>query len=294
MTTVQKNENDISAKAMKVRLSLSYWVPAITDKKVGDELSLTKKADKNVARVRKQLFSNRDFLPITKAINKIRRIHESRTLPWSDDGARVLAAVGYFDYQIKMNEAIAGLNEAVQTTLLDKYDTLMHSQAYRQGDMFDANDYPKDVDAVRSKYSVRLKFDNLSTGADFRADLGDEAALAAIKANMADDFTESMKAAMKDIWERLQLVVQRAATRLKSDSFGTKSAEALIETINDLLDLIPSLNVAGDEDLNDFAATVRAKIGAFSGSALADDEALRAAVAAEADDILAKMAAYMA
>jgi hypothetical protein len=270
----------IDPKGMLVTLKLKYWRPAVRDRKVATEVAMTKHANIDAGRYSRFIFDPADFLPVTRALWDIKQIHKHRTLPWEDKtkenkNARILPYKGFLSYQGEINNAINVLNSTVEDVVIANYDELVKNAEPFLGSMYNQDDYPK-VEEVRGKYSCVVDYKPLPV----------------------DDITEKVQAQMKlamcDVWARLQAIVARTAEKLHSGRLGAKSAQALIDSINDTLSLVPELNLTEDPDVDQFVQKIRGDLTFFSAKQLASDEASRLTVADKADDILSQMAQFAA
>jgi hypothetical protein len=68
---------------------------------------------------------------------------------------------------------------------------------------------------------------------------------------------------------------------------------SLVTNIGELVDLLPSLNVNQDEELNRFAGEIRDRLCGFTARDLKKNEMLRAATANDAAQILTEMDAVL-
>ena len=268
----------IDPKGMLVTLKLKAWRPAVTDRKIGTEVAVNKHANICAGRYSRLIFDPADFQAVNEAVHSIRSIHKNRTLPWTDKSgdnkkARILPYKSYLKYQHEINTSINVLNTAVENTVVNQYDELVKSAAPFLGDMFNADDYPK-VEEVRGKYSCVVDYKPLPI----------------------DDITEKVQAQMKlamcDVWARLQSVVARTAEKLHSGHFGTKSAQALIDSIDSVLSLVPDLNLTDDPAVDEFVQKIKSDLTFYTATQLKGDPTACKVVADKADDILSQMAQF--
>ena len=183
--------------------------------------------------------------------------------------------------------------------------------------LFREEDYPS-PEALRGKFSLRLEILPIPSGDDFRVTLSEEE-----KARVARDIDDSVRRSLQrgtdDLWARLTATLTRLVDRLSKPE--SRFHASLVSNVLDLAELLPSLNLNRDEALDRFAAEVRSKLQGFTAQQLREDDTLRAAAAVdtagilydmqttlrdreqgapvtastatEADDIFARMSAYM-
>jgi hypothetical protein len=67
-----------------------------------------------------------------------------------------------------------------------------------------------------------------------------------------------------------------------------------VSNISELVDLIPGLNVLDDPDLNQLAREIKAKLAGHDPKDLRKDKATRTQAAKDAEEIMGRMAGFMA
>ena len=90
--------NGIQNKAMLVRLSVSMWTARRYDRKVSDQAAADFAAKNDAGRYNKMLVAQDAISRMTKIVSEVRDWHYTHTLPWQDDGQRILTATYYLDY----------------------------------------------------------------------------------------------------------------------------------------------------------------------------------------------------
>jgi hypothetical protein len=110
---------DITTAAMLGSLNISVWEARIQDRATRDEVLGSKGAkSKKAASVSKNLFSECPELEAIKSLRGEARVwFNSRTLPWDDNGARLITTRQYLDVTTKAAEYEAKFNALVQAFL---------------------------------------------------------------------------------------------------------------------------------------------------------------------------------
>ena len=81
----------ISSAAMIVDFNASVWTARKKDRKASDDVTNMNAADKGVANVTKNLLGDCEELrAVQKFAGNVRNMHYSMTMPWSDNGSRLL------------------------------------------------------------------------------------------------------------------------------------------------------------------------------------------------------------
>ena len=88
----------LSKKALTITFSVSQWGATAKDKKVTDKALADNHATSDAGKFTKNLLSGDALDPIQKLVGKARTYHREVTLPWKQDGERLLPATLYADY----------------------------------------------------------------------------------------------------------------------------------------------------------------------------------------------------
>ena len=84
-------------KKMLVYLNISFWAARKYDRKISQEIENQYNAD-DAGRYNKILIAKEHLANIQKIISAARTFHYENTLPWSDNGGRLLPSTNYFAY----------------------------------------------------------------------------------------------------------------------------------------------------------------------------------------------------
>src|SRR5215469_10379865 len=123
-----KEETSLSSKAMLCTISISAWSGYKFDRDASEEIATIHGADKDSGRFNKRLVPRKELEEITKIIGRARRDHEFVTLPWSDNGYRVLPAAAYIDHTNAMRLHGADFKAAL-SRLEARFEGLVASQS---------------------------------------------------------------------------------------------------------------------------------------------------------------------
>lgn len=289
----------LSERAMLTTLSIGGWSGKTTDNDVTEEVSVSHKADvKEAGRYSKMLFAPRFLRPVASMSNAARTAHRTLTLPWEDDGTRILSTTGYQEYTERMRLMRQGHEAAVSEFVKAVPDAISEAKT-RLGSMFDRDDYP-DIDAIRDKFSFEVQINPVPDAGDFRAKLGDGEVKAIVK-DIERRCNSRLERAMDDIYLRIQDATGKMADKLKAYSApveGQKGEntfrDSLVYNIKEIADLIPALNITGDKKLDELRSQLLADLADKEPELLRTDAKLRAATAAKAEKIFKKVSDYLA
>lgn len=277
----------ITNSAMLVGLYVSQWTARKLDKSAGKKVSEDFGNQEQAARVHKTLIAEQAIKKISTVVNETRTFFYDNTLPWTDDGKRILPAANFMETTQKIRELEGKFWQAV-TELEDNYPALIQEAKIILNGLFRQEDYPK-IEDIRKRYAFAVTVDPIPDANDFRVHLQDDQ-IRVIRQQIEDRLQDATATAMKDLWSRLHGAVSNMAERLSDPKNIFR--DSLVGNLEDLVDLLPRLNVTGDPELERLRAEVEAKL-------IKDPETLRKDVDErkqthrDAEAILSAMAAYM-
>jgi hypothetical protein len=279
--------NTIHTRAMLVSLKLSKWSASKHDKKISAEVAAKHNADSEMGRYTKALLpkGKNSYTELLSAFSELYNEHRHQTLAWSDEGWRVLPTANYNGYT-EMVRKYRSRIDALTQVFIQEYPTLREQVRLKVNGMFNPADYPDPMD-LRKKFGVKVDYNPLPAGEDFRIDLSTDA-LAEIARDTEDRVNRAIADAQRDAVDRLHECVSKIAERLSDpkNSFH----DSLIENARDLTDVLTRLNVTDDPRLEEMRIRVE-KLAKVAPEALRTLPFQRKSTAHEADAILADMTA---
>jgi len=295
MTSTSNQDPSLSSRAMLCSLSISMWSARKHDREASEEIAQRHGAQADAGRYHKVLLPKEALAEIQKIVSEARQEHYFMTLPWDDNGYRVLPAAAYMDHTEKIRVLSSRFTPAVET-LVRQFGQLVEEAKARLGGLFRAADYPA-TDELRSKFSFETKVMPLPDAGDFRVALGDEEK-ERIKRQITVAVEASLLVANRELWQRLYEAVSHLADRLKAYKVTGNGVEhpfrdSVVTNLVKLVDVLPKLNVTADPELERLAAEVRASL-LIDPQELRKSESARTETATAAEAIARRMGAYMA
>ena len=278
---------NLSEKAMLVRLTISQWSARKYDRKVSDKVAQDYGASQDAGRYSKVLIAEEAIKTIAQAANEARTYHYENTLPWRDDGARILPAAQFDRYSKTLREFRSKFDRAVSDFVPRYADFVEHAKGRLNG-MFDPSDYPP-AHEIADRYAFETAIDPIPDAPDFRVCLQTEDFIA-IQASIEARNRVALDAAMRDLWTRLHDTVARVAERLTDPDAIFR--DSLITNLQDLCKVLPSLNLTNDPDLTRLADEVQGKLCRFAPETLREHKLTRYQAAQDATAILDAMRSY--
>ena len=295
MSSIPIAEPSLSSRAMLCTLSISTWSARKHDREASEEIATRHGAQADAGRYHKILLPKEAFAEINEIVGDARREHYFMTLPWDDNGYRVLPAAAYLEHTQKMRELSARFTPAVDALALH-FGQLVQEASVRLGGLFRPGDYPA-PDELRSKFSFETKVMPLPDAGDFRVTLGEEEK-GRIKRQITAAVEASLQVASRDLWQRLYEAVSHLADRLSTYQVTEEGVEhpfrdSVVTNLVKLVNVLPKLNVTGDVELQRLSDQVRATL-LVDPKDLRKSESVRTETAKAAAGIAQHMAAYMA
>src|SRR4051812_48829471 len=130
----------LQEKAMLANLTIRAWSARKRDRDVSKEVE-TKHQAKDAGNFNKLLIDKDALKPIVSLTSTLRDMHYEMTLPWGDNGDRLLPSKMYFDYTRKMRNLRDQFDSAVND-FVAQYPTFKQNARKRLGSMYDPDDYP--------------------------------------------------------------------------------------------------------------------------------------------------------
>lgn len=273
-------ESMIQQSAMLAALNISQWTARKYDKKVSVEVE-QKHAAKDAGRYNKLLVAKEALEAISKVATAARSYHYKMTLPWGDNGERLLPATLFEEYTNNIGDYRDTFNKRVNEFVRD-YPDLKQDAIRRLGSMYDPQDYPP-VEDIAGRFGMRVDFSPVPVANDFRVNLNQDY-VERIQLDIETRLVNRQNEAMKHCWQRVREVVGHIHERLvdKDKTFR----DSLISNAEELLMILPALNITNDPELTRVAQEVKTLL--VAPERLRQDEGLRSSTAERAAQILSK------
>lgn len=278
----------LNEKAMLVNLAISQWTARKYDRKISREVNASHGAAEDAGRYNKSLIARDSLKDIQRLVGQARIFHYENTLPWFDEGSRILPAAMFAEYSTKMRE-LRGEFETAVREFSYAYPSLVEEAKTALNELFNSQDYPP-ADTILNKFGWGVSISPLPNADDFRVQLSDTE-ITKIKAEIEARQENAAEIATKDLWERLYRVVSNMATKLSVPDAIFRNS--LIENIGELTAMLPKLNITNDATLEDMRRKVESKLATANPEALRTDTTTRQETAKDAQALLAAMKGYM-
>ncbi len=316
MTAAEK----LHSRAMLASLTVKAWSARKYDKKVTKETNEAHNADADAGRYNKKLLPGDapSYKALTQHISQMRLKHYALTLPWSDEGSRVLTRLEYWHYADTMRQMFTE-GDALLDAFVADYPQLREDARVKLNGMFDEEDYPRDI---RKKYKFGITYDPIPTGGDWRVELPQEE-IDMLSASTQNRVDAALAEAQADAVKRLHKVLAKMVERLGGEDtcdkcegegttietrkrptkgttvtcwicggtgkVGATFRDTLVDNVNDLCDILARINLTDDPKLEEYRRMTAALASDTNVNELRDVPKIREDVAKQAQSILDAM-----
>ena len=243
-------QDKLQEKLIISQLNISRWVARTADKKATKTVE-NKYHTSQVGLFHKEIVGRQHLKDIDDALLNLRKFHNTNTLPWGENGDRILPVTNFDNYKNEMEKLMNVYNDNVQKFIVI-YPTLKEQAKTILNGLYNEDDYPEDIS---SKFGVRIKYFPIPNPKDFRINLSDED-MEAISGNLQSTLSARLEDAVDDVWVRIKNVLERMIERLKDPDNSFK--ESLVTNVSDLVRLIPFLNFDNDPKLESVCNEMKA------------------------------------
>lgn len=250
---------NLSEKAILVNLSISLWSATKLDKKVTREVEKNHNA-KDAGRFNKILIAKKNphvtehtkdkedsygIQELTRISATARAYHYEQTLPWGDNGDRLLPSTNYFEYINQQRTLKQQFETAIEKFIMN-YPDLKADAKIRLGDMYNESDYPP-IARLKKKFSMEMSFMPIAKLDDFRLSV-DQSEVDNLRSEIEQSVYKRINEATKDLWLRIKEAVKHMYEKLADKDAIFR--DSLVHNISDLIELLPRLNFTNDDDIN--------------------------------------------
>jgi hypothetical protein len=279
---------NLTEKALLVNLRISQWTARKYDNKATQEVNKNHNS-KDAGRFNKMLIAKEGLQEINKVVTKARTFHYDNTLPWSDNGERLLPVLNYFEYVGKIGELKSEF-ETVVNKFVASYPAMIEQAKIDLNGLFNEKDYPT---AIQEKFLIKTVWGQISEAADIRVNVSDKE-LETIKKSIESEFSERLACAQRDIYTRVIDQLKHMHERLTTKEEGNKDAafkNSLFDNVLDLVELLPRLNVTNDLFVTELCFELKSLY--TDPQSVRESKTLRANKAKEVEAMLSKIDSFL-
>jgi hypothetical protein len=275
--------------AMLVKLSRHKFNHNTMDKELSKKLVKELKVKgKNIVRVQKTIIPREAIKPWSQILNEAGKYFYTVTIPWDDKSWRLLPVVKYKEFVAKFREFQARFTQAVDEFIMNLDKHIADGRA-ELGLAANDNDYI-DKQKAREQFVLKVEYETLKTGSDFRAQVTEEE-----RDEIAKAITEQNEAKFANAQSSVFARVHDVASKIseKMSEADPEFRDSLVGNVQALVDILPSLNVANDVHLDSLKEALDLHLASLDPQDLRDDHRLRKDTKDKADKIMEQADAFM-
>jgi len=281
----------LATSGMIVNVEVNVWSATKQDQTISKEVTTAHNADDKAARVVKHLLAGDPTHK--KLLNHRQAVYnwvKKRTYDWSGSN-RYLPVSMLQKFKSEFN-ALENEYEILKQEFVAKYPDIVAGMAFKQGSMFDANEYPS-ADQVASKFRIKL-FVHPVPENDFRVAIANDIK-EELEKHYASEANSKVEEIMRDATERLVEFIKRiahACREVEDDGYGKvrrpKVYEGTIDGAKEMCELLKEFNLTGDSRLEDMRQDLLATLNDVTAKDIRESDATRSHVKSEMDKIMNK------
>lgn len=231
-------------KAVLVNLKIRIFPNTRQDPAITEEVRLRKAIGVGAGKWVKHLFPQEAFAEIRKIGSAARQRHYDMTMPW-EDGLRLLSASAQGSYDDQMEDYIKMFLSHV-AEFGKKYDEWVAKSEIMHGKTFDADAYP-DWHKMERHFTLSKEYFPVPKAAHFITEGLAKDAVQEMREELNTRNAARVQEAVNDTWNRVLTPVQALADKLVGEAPIFRNT--LIENVNEIVNLVPVLNVTNDAAL---------------------------------------------
>lgn len=285
----------LSDKMVRVTLSISQWLGTAAEKDGAALIERDAGAKTGTVTARKKVLPGcAELDAILKHNNAFRLWFYDQTLPWDDNGGRILPAPNAEDFMRGVGDKRAKGLELVNA-FVAVYPDMYQKAQLSLGTLWDARAYP-DPSVIRSKYGYKFHAEPIADMSDLRNFEGftsEEMEERIIEAEQAA--ADRLANAQKDLWTRLFTGVNAMADKLAVPigAQGSIFRDSLVNNLIELADLLPKMNVVADPALAKMVGDLKKNLLGVHPEALRNNPDIRAERARKAREMAEAAKAFL-
>lgn len=277
--------NSLSSKALLVSVNISVWTGRKLDRQATKTANTAHAAAESAGSYHKKLLPGAAELELISTIaSQARKYFYEQTLPWLSDGSRIIPSQNYIKF-VNEFRAFRQKFDAAVNSFAAAYPALQQDAQYKLGSLYNPKEYP-DPGQIFRKFSLEVNFLPMPDVSDFRVEISEQE-----KKEFLEKMHQVEANAIKDCWGRLHQVVKTAADKLTQPDAIFR--DSLLSNINEIVALLPALNVSNDPALESSRREVESLVAGLSADVLRDNKTERQKAADSLSEIEAKMRDFM-
>jgi hypothetical protein len=277
----------LSDNAMLVTLSVSLYEGRKLDKVITAEVEHNHNA-KNAGNYTKKLVEKSFIDSYKKLANEARILLYKETLPWDNNGYRLLSVKAYNELNEKLFDIKSKFETAVNN-FIDQYPDIIADAKQRLNGMFNFSDYPTSSELQR-KFNFDIRYFPLLNVNDIRLNIqADEENK--IKAQIENNYKIQFNDAIAELWSNLHETIKKLAETMQDKDKQFK--ESTLKNVESLVNFLDKYNFDSDKRIDEIKELISKNLVGYDAENLRQDNIERKNLANKANEVLNKIESYL-
>jgi hypothetical protein len=269
------NSNDITKKCVLVKLSIPTYAGTVKCDKISKEAAQQHNADEDAISSIIKAMDPTDRKDIMLARSQARAIWIKDSLPWMDNGMRLVPVEKYLKMKDGLQAKQADFEDAVQVAV-DRYDEIRNKMLKRVGNLESEVTFPsKEAFARKFKFVVRTSV--VTNPNDVRIEALPAEEIARIQAEGETLLREQLESSQRDVLarvaEKLGSVIEKLSEVDDPSAKGKHFKDSLIGNVKGICEEMKELNVTGSSKLDALLDRIGNTFGLIEPGVLRDKKA---------------------
>ena len=266
-----KNTTFLDSQAMLVGLAIGKWSGRKSDKAVAAEVAVAKNAKIDVVSVGKKVVPSEALAKLNKLSNEAKKFHKFHTVPWGEEGKRLLPVSKYDWYKQEMDDFSIQF-EDLKIQFIKDYEYWKQKAEAGMGELYRESDYPQ-RDAIERMTFFEWNVSAVPTSKHLVMQLG-QRQINEIKEKMEKGNAKRLQKVSVDLYTRIGEAVKLVRSKLVTDEDGKAAIirQSVLDGLSNVVDVVPELNVMGDDELSKLCEEVREMIADINAKELRPHE----------------------
>lgn len=256
----QAEEKPIAERAVLVKLQVSNWGEQAIDKGATEEVAQSNHVAPGAGKYTKRLLNKAATQQVRDIGRMARNLHNSLTIPWDDNGTRLLPIEAYDKYTTRIDELVEQRRSATND-LIASFPTHIEQSRNELGNLFNQAEYP-DPETLRNAFNMSVEFDSVPDTRRFIAAIP-EAEREKLRQAIEQRVANRINAGMEDICVRLAKLIKVAHQQMQINEQGEPAAriyDTMVVNLQEMVENIPLINITNDPRLASAAAKLQESI----------------------------------
>jgi chromosome condensin MukBEF MukE localization factor len=284
-----KQQFDITRDAVIVRLSISRYGAKVRSGLLEKEAAQKHDADEEAIVSAIKTLRREDRAEIDAVACAAKHVWRSMTLPWEDDGKRLCPTTNYQKLLKALGEHQDKFHDLVKTKIVNKWDELVADAKKRLNGLAAEIEFPS-KDQIAERYAMRVTTDVISGGSDVRLNHVDRHAIDAIVRETQERISATVADAQTEVVTNLIEMLDNFCGQIVEGKVTVNKTS--IEKMRKTMEIMPSLNITGDEKLAAIMDRVAKMVGKIESDSIRENKPVRSFVRKETNAVLDDLKAF--